>query len=269
MKPGEPSPFLEPFSLEMYDRYAVPVYFEPYAIELASRIDAANLKSVLEIACGTGALTRHLGEKLPPGALTASDLDQRMVDFARNKLRDKKINWLVADASKLPFDDNTFDLIVCQFGYMFVPDKHIAFSEAHRVLCNGGSLLFATWDKVEHNGPAKCIHRLFAEMFGELPAESFIPSSLNDHAEIRWMLESAGFRDISVETISKQAVAQSAMDVALNAGKSGPTGREIMKRNPGAVQHYTDALFAELKKHFGNQPMIAPMRAIVSQGWKR
>src|SRR5437868_992960 len=115
MKSEEPSRSLEPFSLEMYDRYAVPVYFEPYAMELASRIQAANLKSVLEIACGTGALTRHLSETLPPGALTASDLDQRMVDFARNKLQDKKITWRLADASKLPFDDKTFDLIVCQF----------------------------------------------------------------------------------------------------------------------------------------------------------
>lgn len=269
MKSEEPSPSEIPFSVEMYDRYAVPVYFEPYAMELASRIDAANLKSVLEIACGTGALTRHLSERLPAGALTASDLDQRMFDFARNKLQDKKINWLTADASNLPFDDNTFDLIVCQFGYMFVPDKHLAFREAHRVLRSGGSLLFATWDKVEHNGAAKCIHRVFAEMFGELPAESFVPSSMHDHAQIRSLMEGAGFSDISVETMAKQAVAQSAMDIALNAGKSGPTGREIMKKNPCALQHFIDALYAELKMNFGDQPMIAPMRAIVSQGWKR
>src|SRR6187402_1063027 len=121
MKSEETSPSAITFSAEMYDRYSVPVYFEPYAMELASRIDAAKLRSVLEIACGTGALTRHLSETLTEGALTASDLNQNMLDFARNKLRDKKINWVLADASDLPFDDHTFDLIVCQFGYMFVP----------------------------------------------------------------------------------------------------------------------------------------------------
>lgn len=269
MKPGETSPSAIPFNAEMYDRYSVPFYFEPYAIELASRIDAAKLKSVLEIACGTGALTHHLSETLKPGSLTASDLDKDMLDFARNKLQDKKINWLLADAANLPFDDHTFDLVVCQFGYMFVPDKHIAFREAFRVLHMGGSLLFATWDKVEHNGAAKHIHRLFTEMFGELPADCLVPTSMHDAAQIRSMLEAAGFSDISIETISKQGIAQSAIDVALNAGRSGRIGNEIMKRNPGALQHFIDTLFLELKKHFGDQPMVSPIQAIVSRGWKR
>ncbi len=123
---------------ENYDHYLGSVLFEPYAVDLAGRLDPETTANVLELACGTGILTRQLRRRLSASSrLVATDLNDPMLQYARAKSdQNEGIEWKQADASALPFPDGSFDLVVCQFGLMFVPDKFAALREMHRVLRN-------------------------------------------------------------------------------------------------------------------------------------
>src|SRR5688572_27255481 len=178
-----------------YDQFFGPLYFEPYAIEVAKRIDPARVGVALEIAAGTGRVTRHIRQRISPEAkLIASDISGEMLAVAKKKLGHLDIDRQHIDAHQLPFSDNSIDLVICCFGYMFVPDKPTAFAEVYRVLRPGGHFLFTTWDKLENN-PASYTSRCMAEQYLEepLPASYDLPSSMNDERGIRSLLQDAGF----------------------------------------------------------------------------
>src|SRR5438067_1269268 len=131
-----------------YDQFLGPALFEPYALDLIERVQNKPMNKILEIACGTGRLTRHLISALPEGdRLTATDLNSDMIEIAKRTVKDNRISWQVVDAQNLPFADNSFDMIICQFGVMFFPDKVTAFKEAYRVLKPEGLFIFNTWDE--------------------------------------------------------------------------------------------------------------------------
>jgi ubiquinone/menaquinone biosynthesis C-methylase UbiE len=134
---------------ENYDRYMVPLIFEPFATDLAQRAAALSPSAVLETAAGSGVVTRALAPRLPPGASYAvTDLNQPMLDYASSRQGpDSRIKWRRADALALPFEDETFDLVCCQFGAMFFPDRISGYREAKRVLKPGGYFLFNVWDR--------------------------------------------------------------------------------------------------------------------------
>src|SRR6476661_6264867 len=132
-----------------YDRYLGPLLFEPYALDLVERLKNDQLKQVLEIACGTGRVTRHLTKLVEAdGRLVASDLNPDMIAQAKTQLTGERVQWQVADAQQLPFDANSFDHVICQFGVMFFPDKPAAFREAYRVMQPGGKYIFSVWDNM-------------------------------------------------------------------------------------------------------------------------
>jgi ubiquinone/menaquinone biosynthesis C-methylase UbiE len=119
----------------LYDQYLVPLIFEPYAVDLVQRLRARSLSRILEIAAGTGVVTRALASWLPEEvSIVASDLNQAMLDHAAALGTTRAVEWRQADAMELPFADAAFDAVVCQFGAMFFPDKARAFAEARRVL---------------------------------------------------------------------------------------------------------------------------------------
>src|SRR6187200_2396043 len=137
---------------QLYDEYFVPLIFEPYAIDLSARAAARRPGRVLEIAAGTGAVTRHLAADLPAAsAIVATDLNPGMIARAREVGAARPVEWQTADAMQLPFADATFDAVVCQFGVMFFPDRSAAYAEARRVLRPGGAFLFNAWDRIEAN----------------------------------------------------------------------------------------------------------------------
>src|ERR1051325_9827153 len=137
---------------KLYETYLVPLIFEPYAKDLANRLASRRLSRVLEIAAGTGVVTRHLASVLPESvSIIATDLNQPMLEQARAMGTKRPVEWRLADAMQLPFPDGSFGAVVCQFGFMFPPDKAKAFSEARRVLKPGGVLIFNVWDRIEEN----------------------------------------------------------------------------------------------------------------------
>src|SRR5256885_14920391 len=137
---------------KLYETYSVPMIFEPYAADLVGRLASRSLARVLEIAAGTGVVTRALASALPESvAIVATDLNQAMLDQAAAVGTKRAVKWQQADAMQLPFGDATFDAVVCQFGVMFFPDKARAFAEARRVLRPGGVFLFNVWDRIAEN----------------------------------------------------------------------------------------------------------------------
>ena len=155
---------------QLYEQYLVPLIFEPYAKDLSRRVAAFAPSAVLEIAAGTGVVTRHLAAQLPADvSIVSTDLNQAMLDHAMRVGTSREVTWRQADAMKLPFDDSTFDAVVCQFGAMFFPDKAAAFAETLRVLRPGGAFLFNVWDRIEDNEFADCVTQAMASLFPSDP----------------------------------------------------------------------------------------------------
>jgi SAM-dependent methyltransferase len=152
---------------ENYDRYLVPLIFESFAQDIAQRVAALSPSIVLETAAGSGVVTRALTPKLSPDAsYVVTDLNQPMLDYAAaRQAPDNRISWRKADALALPFEDAAFDLVCCQFGVMFFPDRQSGYREAKRVLKPGGYFLFNVWDRIEENVFANDVTNALAEVF--------------------------------------------------------------------------------------------------------
>jgi SAM-dependent methyltransferase len=201
---------------EFYDRYPGQVLFEPYTVELAGRVPARSGLRVLELACGTGIVTRRLISALPASArLVATDLSESMLAHAMARVPAAGIEWRVADAQALPFADATFDVVVCQFGIMFLPDRVAGLREARRVLNDGGLLLVSALGGLDDNPFAAALWAAFAAPFPDDGAGFVgIPYGYHDPDRQRADLAAAGFVDARLDTVRLSLVASSAADLA-------------------------------------------------------
>src|SRR5262249_26188677 len=151
---------------EIYDRFLVPLIFESYASDLAERLARLEPRGGLETAAGTGVLTRAMPSRLPAQArIVATDLNQPMLNHAQRQSHDGRITWRQADALALPFEDQSFDVVACQFGAMFFPDKVQGYREARRVLKRGGHFLFNVWNRISENEFADVVTQALATLF--------------------------------------------------------------------------------------------------------
>lgn len=255
---------------ENYDRYLGPMFFEPYAVDVASRILPAAVKTAVELCCGTGRMTCHLRAILQADAtVVASDLSEEMIAIARTKTYAGPIDWRKIDAQRLPFDDNSVDLIVCCFGYMFVAEPVRAFAEAHRVLRPGGSLIFTTWDKLEHNGASNVFRSILKDFFGDLlPATLRAPYSMHDPSLIRAQLIEAGFRLFDIDLVEKNSECSSAREAAFGLVHGGSLYHEIVNRNASWLGDISAKVEKQLAEKYGLTPMVAPMRALITKAVK-
>ncbi|WP_337267477.1 class I SAM-dependent methyltransferase [Oryzifoliimicrobium ureilyticus] len=239
----------------IYQRHLVPMLFEPFGAETAERVAEARPHSVLEIAAGTGVLTRALAARLAPQVkIIATDLNQPMLDKAAQLQGEtRNVTFQQADALHLPFDDESFDAVVCQFGVMFFPDKLKAYREALRVLKPGGSYIFTVWDEIARNDfVAVVMATLEREFPGDPPR--FMARTPHGYHDRRAMLVSvtqAGFNETSVETLHRTSHAKSALEAAIGYCQGNPMHEEIEARAPGKLQTITEKVAAALEARFG------------------
>ena len=250
----------------LYEQYLVPMIFAPYAADLASRVAAAGPRRVLEIAAGTGVVTRALVDALPDAEIVATDLNPAMLEQAQSVGTARPVQWRQADAMALPFADGEFDAVVCQFGVMFFPDKPQAFAEARRVLKPGGTFLFNVWDRVEENDFADTIGDALATVFPDDPPRFMArtPHGYHDAATIHRDLATAGFAfPPRIETLAFRSRAQSARIVAVAYCQGTPWRSEIEARDASMLEAATDAAEAEIARRFGAGVVDGRIRAHV------
>lgn len=252
---------------QLYERYMVPLVFEPYAVDLAARAAALRPAAVLEVAAGTGTLTRRLVAELPPEAsIVASDLNADMLDMAATLGSDRPVEWRLADAMELPFADESFDLVACQFGAMFFPDRPHAYGEIRRVLKPGGVFLFNVWDHIDSNELAGTVTAALAQAFPDDPPRFLArtPHGYHELEQLRADLAEAGFaHEADIVTLPLRARAESPSGPALGFCQGTPLRNEIEARAPGRLPEMTARVAQAIGERFGVGAVDTLMQAHV------
>jgi ubiquinone/menaquinone biosynthesis C-methylase UbiE len=249
----------------LYESHLVPLIFQPYADDLARRIATMGATDVLEIAAGTGVVTRALAA-LPGLSIVATDLNPAMLDEAARIGTARPVRWQAADAMALPFADASFDVVACQFGAMFFPDKARAFAEARRVLRPGGTFVFNVWDRIEANDFADTVTVALAPLFPDDPPRFLArtPHGHHDVASLARDLAAAGFTATpTIDTVAARSRAATARLPAVAYCQGTPLRNEIEARAPGRLDEATEAAAAAIERRFGAGPVDGRIQAHV------
>ncbi len=248
-----------------YDKYLGPFLFECYASDIASRVYSKKPKSILETACGTGIATQKIIDNLPGSKILATDLKREMLEYAMKKVpKSNGLRWDLADAMSLPYDDSKFDALASQFGVMFFQDKQKAFREAFRVLKHDGAFIFNTWDSLDSNPIMMVSNKVFFNAFRNNPPEFLnIPFSFHEPDIIEILLKDAGFRDISISYVDKDAEADSAASLAKGIVEGNPIIGQINERDPSSVPELLKEVERVVVKNFGSNPVKTKLRALI------
>lgn len=248
---------------EYYDRCLGPAWFEAYADDLAARIPTRPPGAVLEIACGTGLLSRRLRRRLDPSVrLVASDISRAMLDYAQATARDVPgIEWREADGTNLPFADGEFGAVACGFGLMFMPDRARALAEMRRVLAAGGLLVFNVWASLDENPHGRANIAAMQKLFpGDAEMAYTLPYDMHDPALLRRLLAAAGFGEPRIER-RQVRIRVPARTLATGQIRGTPRGLLVEKRGV-ALDTAVEANTAELAR-VGGDPYEGPATAIV------
>lgn len=222
---------------------------------------------VLETAAGSGVVTRALAPLLANSArYVVTDLNPPMLERAkRRQPEDARLSWQQADALALPFEDNQFDVVTCQFGAMFFPDKPKGYAEALRVLRPNGRFLFNIWDHIRHNEFADVVTRVAAKLLPDNPP-NFLPRTPHGHHDtdqIRSDLQVAGFTNIEIETVTAVSTAATASGPAIAYTQGTPLRNEIEKHGGEMLEVVTQAATAEIEALYGAGPVSAKVQGFV------
>lgn len=241
-----------------YERYLGPYLYEPYAIYTAGMIKNSP-QFVLELAAGTGRVTRHIAEKIGNHAkLIATDINQGMLDIAMKQVDATNVEYLVADSQDLPFPENSFDCVICQFGFMFLPDRQKGFNEAMRVLKPGGQFIFVTWDKAENNITLSISQQTVISYLKDAPPPFYArPYSMHDPVELQNHLTVAGFLNAKIERVALYGACPTAMDAAIGFVEGNAIIHEILKEGVDLL----DTIKAEIVERINSQVSIDPVKS--------
>lgn len=252
---------------EVYDTHLVPLIFEQYAADLARRVSAIGPGTALEIAAGSGVVTRAVAPVLGAGRrYVVTDLNAPMLERAASmQPHAELIEWKPADALDLPFDDDSFDLVICQFGVMFFPDRFKAYVEARRVLRPGGSFIFSMWDELEENEFAHAVTQALEEVFPDDPP-AFLPRTPYGHYDtdvFRAELEAAGFGDVTIEARDEISAADGPSFPAIAFCYGTPLRSEIAERNGPDLENATEHVTGSIRARFGDGAVEGRIRAFI------
>jgi SAM-dependent methyltransferase len=249
---------------KLYEELLVPLIFEPYAADLAARLQARAPARVLEIAAGTGVVTRAMAKTLGGASIIATDLNPGMLEQARRTGTSRPVEWRQADAAALPFEDRAFDAVVCQFGVMFFPDKAKAFSEARRVLAPGGLFLFNVWDRIEDNEFAEVVTAALETVFPNDPPRFMarIPHGYYDVGAVARDLAQGGFAaSPRIDTLAARSRAASPRIPAMAYCQGTPLRNEIETRAATRLGEATDVAAQWIEKRFGGGAVDGKIQA--------
>lgn len=250
---------------EQYDRNLGPLLFADYAVDISRRAAACGPRRVLEIAAGTGIVSRELRNLLPDGVeLTVTDLNPPMLEIARTKFRPEElVRFQPADAAALPFADNSFDVLVCQFGVMFFPDKDKSYREAVRALVPGGCYFFSVWDSHRYNSFGRIVHEVVGRLFPADPPQFMTVPFGYRFEQIKDSLIDAGFADINAEVIRLQKRDADLISLARGQVYGSPLIDHIQQRGGFEAEQFVAALVQAYRREFGSDPATLPLQAIL------
>jgi ubiquinone/menaquinone biosynthesis C-methylase UbiE len=249
----------------LYDTMLGPFLFDWSAESLADRVKVPAKGTVLEIACGTGIATEALRRELPLDvSIVATDVNEAMLAEGAKRRPDLvNVSTAVANAQTLPFDSESFDAVVCQFGLMFFPDRVEALREALRVTKPGGRLLFSVWDSLAANPPVEVVHETIRSFFPEDPPRFLeTPFGFYVPKEIIQLFERAGARHVRVEAVEHEVELPSGRAPAVGLIRGNPGALEISERNGSLEDIIVNTAEAALEARFGEAPFRAPLRAL-------
>lgn len=250
---------------KFYETHLVPLIFEPYATDLVNRLATRTLSRVLEIAAGTGVVTRALASVLPEHtAIVATDLNQAMLDQATVVGTTRPVEWRRADAMQLPFADETFDAVVCQFGVMFFPEKSKAFSQARRVLRPGGVFIFNVWDCIAENEFADTVTNALESLFPKDPPRFLArtPHGYFDRPTIERDIANGGFtKSAHIATVAARSRAESSRVPAIAYCQGTPLRSEIEARDDSRLGEATDIAAEAIAQRFGRGAVDGKIQA--------
>lgn len=253
---------------EIYDSCLGPFFFEFAAKDLAGRVKRLiqSNSRILEIACGTGISTYYLQEAVPQTSqIIATDLNDAMLEVARKKLAEfSGVSIQQADAMSLPFDNKSFDAVICQFGIMFFPNKALGLDEMFRVLKPGGHLIFNVWDSLDKNQCVAIARKTISSFFDSDPPQFLkVPFGFNNTHHIKNLLGQAGFKNIEVDTVWETVEGNSAHDIAKGFVEGNPGIIEINERATAKSSEITNAVAIAIENAFGPAPLKIPLQELV------
>ncbi len=252
---------------KLYEKYLVPLVFAPYAPDLVKRLNSHGLDRVLEVAAGTGVVTRALDATLPANVeIVATDLNEGMIEEAQSIGTGRAVKWQQADALALPFPDESFDAVVCQFGVMFFADKTKAFAEIRRVLRPGGVFLFNVWDKIEENDFPYTVTSAIASLFPDNPPRfhARVPHGYHSPETIERDLAAAGFTNKpQIEVVTKVSQARAPRVPAMAYCQGTPLRNEIEERDAMLLSDATSVAAKALAEKFGTANIAGKIQALV------
>lgn len=244
----------------MYDDLLVPIFFEEPARSVAAAIAATGPATILETAAGTGALTRAL-LAATSAHVTATDLNPPMLDAARQRIRSDRVTWSVANALELQFADQSFDVVTCQFGVMFFPDRVRGYAEARRVLKPGGTFVFTVWDTIDTNAISDLVTRALRPEAGDVDLE-FLARTPYGHAQddvLESELRTAGFASVEIRHVDGTC-RTNPHDGAIAICQGTPLRGEIENHPTITLDRAGQLAEAALRERYGDGDFESPMR---------